>query len=100
MSENEKKDNGQPLKGLVDRFLKAYGLEGKMEEMNIINNWEDIMGKAIANRTKSVRIHEMVLYIELDSSVMRDELQSAKALIIQKVNAYAGKKIIMNVWLG
>lgn len=92
--------NGLPLKGLVERFLKAYGLEEKMEEMNIINNWEEIVGKAIANRTKSVRIHEKVLYIELTSSVMRDELQKAKSVILQKVNAYAHKDIIMNVWLG
>lgn len=92
--------NGMPLKGLVDRFLKAYGLEGKMEEMNIINNWEEIVGKAIANRTKSVRIHEKVLYIDLTSSVMRDELQAAKSVIMQKVNAYAGKDLVMNVWLG
>jgi predicted nucleic acid-binding Zn ribbon protein len=90
----------KPLSGLVDRFMKAYGLEGKMEEMNIINNWEEIMGKAIANRTKSVRIYEKVLYIDLHSSVMRDELQSAKSLIIQKVNDYAGKDLVMNVWLG
>ncbi len=90
----------KPLSGLVDRFMKAYGLEGKMEEMNIINNWAEIMGKAIANRTKSVRIHEKVLYIDLDSSVMREELQNAKSLIIQKVNEYAGKDLIMNVWLG
>lgn len=97
------KDNNRdpkPLSGLVDRFMKAYGLEGKMEEMNIINNWEEIMGKAIANRTKSVRIHEKVLYIDLDSSVMREELQNAKSVIIQKVNEYAGKDLIMNVWLG
>lgn len=93
-------NNGIPLKDLVGRFMKAYGLEGKMEEMNIINNWEEIMGKAIANRTKSVRIHEKVLYIDLDSSVMRDELQSAKSVIMQKVNEYAGKDLVMNVWLG
>jgi predicted nucleic acid-binding Zn ribbon protein len=99
MSENEKKPDG-PMKDLVDRFLRAYRLDGKMDEMNIINNWEEIMGKAIANRTKSVRIHEKVLYIDMDSSVMRDELQQAKSLLIQKVNEFAGKDLIMNVWLG
>ncbi|MFA7273882.1 MAG: DUF721 domain-containing protein [Crocinitomicaceae bacterium] len=99
MSEAEKKPDG-PLKDLVDRFLRAYRLDGKMEEMNIINNWEEIMGKAIANRTKSVRIHEKVLYIDLDSAVMRDELQHSKSLILLRVNEYAGKEIIINVWLG
>ena len=47
------KNNDAPMKGLVDRFMKAYGLDGKMEEMNIVNNWEELMGKAVANRTKT-----------------------------------------------
>jgi predicted nucleic acid-binding Zn ribbon protein len=99
MSEKEKKPDG-PMKDLVDRFLRAYRLDGKMEEMNIINNWEEIIGKAIANRTKSVRIHEKVLYIDMNSSVMRDELQQSKSLLMLRVNEYAGKEIVMNVWLG
>lgn len=99
MNQDEKKPDA-PLKEMVDRFLRAYRLDGKMEEMNIINNWEEIMGKAIANRTKSVRIHEKVLYIDMDSSVMRDELQQSKSLIILRVNEFAGKEIVINVWLG
>ncbi len=99
MSDGEKKPDG-PMKDLVDRFLRAYRLDGKMDEMNIINNWEEIMGKAIANRTKSVRIHEKVLYLEMDSAVMRDELQQSKSLLILRVNEYAGKDLIINVWFG
>lgn len=97
---DQKKQVDGPLKDLVDRFLRAYRLDGKMEEMNIINNWEEIMGKAIANRTKSVRIHEKVLYIDMDSSVMREELQHSKSLILLRVNEFAGKELVINVWLG
>lgn len=90
--------NGMPLDQLIGRFLKAYGLDGKMEEMNIVNNWENIMGKAVSNRTKRVRIQNKMLFLEIDSSVMRDELQSGKKLLIAKVNDYAGKEVVTDVW--
>ena len=90
--------NGMPLDKLISRFLKAYGLEGKMEEMNVVNNWENIMGKAVANRTKKIRIMDKTLILEIDSSVMRDELHSGKELLIAKVNDYVGKEMITDVW--
>lgn len=87
-----------PLKDLIDRFMKAYRLDGKMEEMNIVNNWEKIMGKAVANRTKRVLIREGVLILEIDSSVMREELLAGKSLLIAKVNDFAQKQVVKDVW--
>ena len=93
----DKKEDG-PLKGLIDNFLKAYRLDGKMEEMNIINNWGELMGLAVANRTKRLLIQNKTLILELDSSVMREELMSRKSLLIEKVNDFAKKEIITDVW--
>jgi predicted nucleic acid-binding Zn ribbon protein len=91
-------NNERPLEGLVDSIMKAYRLDGKMEEMNIVNNWEELMGKAVSNRTKRVLIRNKTLILELDSSVMREELQSSKTILIQKVNEFAKKEVITDVW--
>jgi hypothetical protein len=93
----EPKEDG-PLKGLIDHFLKAYKLEGKMEEMNIINNWGELMGLAVANRTKRVLIQNKTLILEIDSSVMREELMAGRSLLIAKVNDFAKKELITDVW--
>lgn len=91
-------NNRAPLKGLIDKLMRAYNLDGRMDEMNIINNWEKIMGKAVANRTKKVSFRNRIMYLELDSSVMREELQNGKSIVILRVNEYAKKNLIEDVY--
>jgi predicted nucleic acid-binding Zn ribbon protein len=95
----ETPDDDKPLKGMIDKFLRAYNLDGRMDEMNIVNNWEELVGLNISNRTKKVSIKNRMLYIELDSAVMREELKNHKSLILQKVNTFAGKKLVDDLWL-
>lgn len=95
----KRKSNESTMREAVDRLLKAYRLEDKMNELTIIERWEKIMGKPIALRTEEVYIKNKVLFIKLNSSVMRSELQNAKAKIIELINNDAGKEVITSVLL-
>jgi len=97
---NKRKSESQPLKNVIDRFLKAYSLENKMKEMDIIAAWPELMGSAVAFRTKSIKIHNKVLYLEITSSVMREELLNGKQIILSRLNERAGQLIINDVWFG
>jgi hypothetical protein len=57
-----------------------------------------MMGIAVSNRTTSLHIANRILYITMDSSVMREELRNGKQIIIERVNQFAGSKIIDDVW--
>lgn len=100
MSDLKRNANEAPLKDVLDRWLKAYGLEDKMKEMEVVNAWPELMGIAVANRTKEISIKNGKLVLKLDSSVMRDELLHGKSIIIQRVNEFAGKEIINDIWFG
>ncbi len=92
--------DSQPLKEVIDRFLKAFSLENKMKEMDVIAAWPELMGSAVAFRTKSIKIHNKILYLEINSSFMREELLNGKEIIITRINEKAGKQLINDVWLG
>ncbi|MDA7803214.1 DUF721 domain-containing protein [Crocinitomix sp.] len=97
-----KKDRNQdsiPMKEALDGFFKALGMEDKMNETRVLSKWEELMGDAVAKRTTNKYIREKKLYLEINSSVMRDELQQQKAAIIVKVNACAGKELITDIFL-
>ena len=68
-----------------------------MNELTVLERWEKIMGKPIAIRTEEIYITNKVLIVKLNSSVMRSELQNARAKIIEMINKDAGKPIITNV---
>jgi predicted nucleic acid-binding Zn ribbon protein len=100
MSDHRRFSNDAPLKDIIDKLMKAYGLEHRMKEMDVINAWPDLMGAAVAHRTKELKIKEKVLYVWMDSSVMRDELQHGKQIIIDRVNQKAGYEMITDIWFG
>lgn len=88
----------QPLKEIIDKFLKAYAWDGKMKEMDLVAAWPELMGIAVANRTKEIRVQNKKLYLTIDSSVMREELLLGKQIIIDRLNEYAGQEIVNDIW--
>lgn len=100
MSDLKRTSNEAPLKDVIDRWLKAYGLDGKMKEMDVIAAWPELMGTAVAHRTKEITIRNRKLILKIESSVMRDELAHGKAIVIQRINEHAGFEMINDVWFG
>lgn len=98
MNEKEKQGKEQSLEEIMNKLLKAYQLEGRMKEMDVISSWEELMGTAIANRTSRISIKNKVLYLEISSSVMRDELVYGKQVIIDRINQFAGEEMINDVY--
>ena len=88
----------KPLGQIVGKIMKAYGLEKRMKEMDILKGWPEMMGVAVSNRTNSLKINNRILYISMDSAVMREELLNGRQIILQRVNDFAGEKIIDDVW--
>ena len=98
MGDLKRTSNEAPLKEVIDRWLKAYKLDGKMKEIEVLNAWPELMGTAVAHRTKEISIRNKTLYLKMESSVMRDELAHGKSIIIQRVNEHAGFEIINDIW--
>jgi predicted nucleic acid-binding Zn ribbon protein len=100
MDERKRSSNETPLKELIDKLMKAYQLDGKLNEMTVLEAWPEMMGIAVANRTVDIKIRNKTLYITMDSSVMRDELAHGKTIILHRVNEKAGYEMITDVWFG
>jgi len=87
----------KPLKELVDKMLRAYGLNHQLDEMGLIKNWEQIVGKMIARHTTNIYLKDRVLCISLDSAPLRQELSYVKSSLIQKLNEASAKNLIDDI---
>ncbi|MBD99535.1 MAG: RNA-binding protein [Verrucomicrobia bacterium] len=87
----------KPLKELVDKMLRAYGLSHKLDEMDLIKNWEKLVGKMIARHTTNIYLKDRVLCISLDSAPLRQELSYAKSSLIQRLNEASTKNLIDDI---
>ncbi len=89
--------NEKPLEGAILEFLRYYGLEGKYNDMKVINAWKPVVGKMIANHTMDLYIQRKTLFVKLDSDALRNELSYNKSLLLLKLNEAAGKQIITDI---
>jgi predicted nucleic acid-binding Zn ribbon protein len=81
----------------IKDYVKEMNMEGKLNEVGLINSWEEVVGKAIASRTLNIYIKDHVLYVHLNSSVVRNELLMLRQVLIEKLNQKAGTEVIKDV---
>ncbi len=92
-----KRKNDYTLKEVIDQFKKAYGIERKLEEAALMNSWDTIVGHVFAKHTLNLSVNNKILYVKLDSSVIRNELMMARSKLIIALNNTIGKKIIDDI---
>jgi predicted nucleic acid-binding Zn ribbon protein len=83
----------------VNDYIKEMNLGGKLSEVSVINSWEEIVGKAISSRTTKIYIKDHVLYVHLNSSVVRNELLMLREAIREKLNSKAGSEVVRDIIL-
>jgi len=83
----------------VDDYIREMNLGGKLSEIGVINSWEEIVGKAISSRTKKIFIKDHILYVHLDSSVVRNELLMLREALKEQLNKKAGSEVIRDIVL-
>jgi hypothetical protein len=92
-----RRSNTSPFHELFMEYIRTRGLEKQYFEAKLINAWPDIAGKAIASRTKRMYFKNSVLFVELTSSVVRNELMMIRHGLIEALNKYAGQEIVTDI---
>ena len=83
----------------IKDYINEMKLGGKLSEAGIINSWEEIVGKAISSRTTRIYIKDHVLYVHLNSSVVRNELLMLREVLKEKLNEKAGAEVVKDIVL-
>ncbi len=94
-----KSSNSNTLKEALHQMIEAYRLKGRLSQTRIKATWKEIMGPSVARHTMDIRIRRNVLYVDLDSSPLRQELDMGREKIREKVNAALGEEFIEKVVL-
>ena len=84
---------------LMKSFVKENRLEKGLDKVNVEAAWAEMMGNGVNNYTNSVKLHKDTLYVELSSSVLREELSYGKDKIISMLNESLGKNLITKLIL-
>lgn len=81
----------------LEDYILEMNLGPKLNEIAIINSWEEIVGKAISSRTTKIFIKDGILHVHLNSSVVRNELLMLRETLREKLNNKAGSEMIRDI---
>ena len=93
------RNNTRNIKEVISDFLRQNKLDTRLKERNLIENWENIVGKTVNRLTKYIYIKDNKLFVHLSSSVAKNELHMIKDDLVRRLNETAGEKIIREIIL-
>jgi len=94
-----RKSNQQQIGAVIKKLLKNQQLEGRLQELDLLDNCKEILGENLMKFVKEISIKDGILNIKVSSAVVRNELSYQKSKIIEKMNNQAGNEIVKEIIL-
>ena len=92
-----RKSNTEPIGGIIREYLKAIDIDNKLNEVRLIDSWPDVVGKEVAKKTAKLLVKNRVLFVYLNSSIVRAELLRIREALPEALNRKAGAKVIDDI---
>ncbi|HAT65780.1 DUF721 domain-containing protein [Aureisphaera sp. CAU 1614] len=87
------------LGDILKDFIASSKLEKGLNKISVEEAWHQVMGNAISKYTTQVLLERDTLYVQLSSSVLREELTYGKEKIITLLNEALGKELVKKLVL-
>ena len=84
---------------IIRKLMKNPKLEGKLDELDALAIWDDLIGDALMKYIVSQKIYKGILHVKLKSAPMRNELSYKKTELKQQINKQLGKPFLKDIIL-
>jgi len=96
---SKRTNNFISVKDVLQEMIQENKLQKGIDQVNVKEAWQFVMGNGVSSYTESVELKNNVLVVRLSSSTLREELSYGKEKIIKMMNESLGKVIINKVKL-
>ena len=88
------------LKNVIGNIIDSSNkLNSGLNNIKVQNLWREVMGNNVNSYTNEIVLKKNTLYVNLNSSVLRQELSFGKQKIIELLNKELGKTVIKKIVL-
>jgi hypothetical protein len=92
-------NNESSIGDVLKEFIQSNKLQPGIDQISVKEAWVSLMGNGVNSYTKNVTLKGETLYVELSSSVLREELSHGKSKIISMINEELKREIVKNIIL-
>lgn len=83
--------------GLLRQIFTRHGLAEEFQEQEPLFLWEEAVGERIARLASPLRVREGILFVEVKSHVLAQELSLLKEDYIRKLNRLLGEERVRDI---
>ena len=88
------------LKNVIGNIIDSSNkLNSGLNNIKVQNLWREVMGNNVNSYTNEIVLKKNILYVNLSSSVLRQELSFGKQKIVDLLNKELGKTVIKKIVL-
>lgn len=91
--------NQSTVGDVLKQIIQVNKLQPGMDQIDVKEAWKNLMGNGVNSYTRNVVLRGSTLYVELSSSVLREELSHGKSKIITMINEELQREVIKDVVL-
>ena len=92
-----RKKNTELLSDVIRQVLGELHLDKPLNEKRLIDAWPKVLGNNIVQYTSELSIRNRILYVKLNSSVLRHDLFLSREEIKNSLNKLVGVEVIVDI---
>lgn len=96
---SKRSSNESALGDVLKEIIAANKLQSGIDQVEVAQAWRTVLGNGVNSYTRKVALKGNTVYVELTSSVLREELQYGKDKIIRILNEALGREVVKDVVL-
>lgn len=96
---SKRNNDHSPIEDILKEFVETNKLQDGLDKVNVKEAWVNLMGKGVNNYTTDIQLKGETLFVQLSSSVLREELSYGKEKIISMLNEALQKDLIRKIVL-
>ena len=92
-----RRSNTEHIGKVIQQFLRDEGLESPYNQFKLLKSLEEVLGYGISRYIGNSFIKNQTLYVEIRSSVLKQELNAGRANLIRRLNSVVGTQVISDI---
>jgi hypothetical protein len=84
----------QKLSDILKECTSSSHLDQKLQETRLIENWGKLLGPYIQNATQRIFISKRVLFVYIESPIVKNELFMMRTRLLDALNESVGEKVV------
>jgi len=84
----------QKISDVLKEFTRNTHLDQRLHETRLIENWGKLLGPVIESSTRKIFISKKVLFVYIESPIVRHELFMMRTRLCEALNQSVGENVI------